>query len=239
MFTEGVIKQLGYYVYRLIDPRNGQTFYVGKGSKNRVFSHAKGEVGHNENELSDKLKRIREIKNSGFEVTHVIHRHGLDEKTAFEIEAALIDAYPEATNIVKGHYADERGVMHAQQVIEQYHAREIDFQHKILMLAINRTALESSSVYEAVRYAWLVSLKKAQQAEFILAMQQGLVVGVFVAEQWLAANQENFPDKEALPGRHGFIGREAPAKIQELYLRTRLPDHIRKRGAANPVKYSF
>ena len=238
MFTEGVIKQLGYYVYRLIDPRNGQTFYVGKGSKNRVFSHAKGEVGHNENELSDKLKRIREIKNSGFEVTHVIHRHGLDEDTAFEIEAALIDAYPEATNIMKGN-ADGRGVMHAQQIIELYQAQEIDFQHKILMLSINRTADESSSIYESVRYAWLVSLKKAQQAEFILAMQQGLVVGVFVAEQWLAANQENFPDKEALPGRHGFIGREAPAKIQELYLRTRLPDHIRKRGAANPVKYSF
>ena len=30
---------LGIYVYRLIDPRNGQTFYVGKGKGNRVFQH--------------------------------------------------------------------------------------------------------------------------------------------------------------------------------------------------------
>ena len=30
-FSDEVSKKLGYYVYRLIDPRNGDTFYVGKG----------------------------------------------------------------------------------------------------------------------------------------------------------------------------------------------------------------
>ena len=34
MFTADVIEQLNYYVYRLIDPRNGKTFYVGKGKGN-------------------------------------------------------------------------------------------------------------------------------------------------------------------------------------------------------------
>ena len=38
-FSEEVEKELKYYVYRLIDPRNGQTFYVGKGKNNRVFAH--------------------------------------------------------------------------------------------------------------------------------------------------------------------------------------------------------
>jgi len=239
MFTEEVVNHLNYYVYRLIDPRNGQTFYVGKGLGNRVFSHAKGEVDLNEDELSEKLKRVREIRNSGFEVAHVIHRHGLDEKMAFEVEAALIDAYPEATNIVKGHYADERGVMHSQQIIEQYQAREIDFQHQVLMININQTALESTSIYEAVRHAWKLNPEKATQADYVLAMQQGLVIGVFVAEKWLTASLENFPDKEERIGRYGFIGHEAPDEIQQLYLRTRLPDHMRRRGAANPVKYSF
>ncbi|MGI9440198.1 MAG: hypothetical protein ACR2OT_04365, partial [Parvibaculales bacterium] len=41
-FPPEVAKQLGYYVYRLIDPRNGETFYVGKGKNDRVFEHALG-----------------------------------------------------------------------------------------------------------------------------------------------------------------------------------------------------
>lgn len=32
-FRAGVIEHLKYYVYRLIDPRDGQTFYFGKGNK--------------------------------------------------------------------------------------------------------------------------------------------------------------------------------------------------------------
>ena len=54
----------------------------------------KGELDANEDDLCGKLHRIREIRLDGFEVAHVIHRHGLDEDTAFEVEAALIDAYP-------------------------------------------------------------------------------------------------------------------------------------------------
>lgn len=47
-----------------------------------------------EDELTEKLKRIREIRMDRFEVAHVIHRHGMTEEQAFEVEAALIDAYP-------------------------------------------------------------------------------------------------------------------------------------------------
>ena len=43
-FPNEIHEALGYYVYRLIDPRNGQTFYVGKGKGNRVFSHAKQQL---------------------------------------------------------------------------------------------------------------------------------------------------------------------------------------------------
>ena len=30
-FSDGVTAKLKHYVYRLIDPRNGSTFYVGRG----------------------------------------------------------------------------------------------------------------------------------------------------------------------------------------------------------------
>jgi len=43
-FPPEVIEKLKTYVYRLIDPRNGET-YVGKGKGNRVFAHIRGEQG--------------------------------------------------------------------------------------------------------------------------------------------------------------------------------------------------
>ena len=44
-FPEEFKEQLKWYVYRLIDPRNGETFYVGKGQGDRVFEHARGPGG--------------------------------------------------------------------------------------------------------------------------------------------------------------------------------------------------
>ena len=73
MFIEEISNKLKTYVYRLIDPRNGETFYVGKGKGNRVFSHIRAEENLEGDDFDNKLKRIREIRLAGFEVAHVIH----------------------------------------------------------------------------------------------------------------------------------------------------------------------
>jgi len=238
MFSKTVSDKLKFYVYRLIDPRSGETFYVGKGTGNRVFAHVKGELGAGADTLTEKLLRIREIRLSGFEVAHVIHRHGMDEPTAFEVEAAVLDAYPEATNIASGRASDERGLMHSKQIIERYEAEPAKFQHRAILITINRTATERESIYAAVRYAWKLDPKKAEKAELVLAVQQGLIVGVFIPEKWLAVTAKNFPEAPAnLSGRWGFIGKEAPEKIAKLYVRHRVPEEMRRRGAANPVRY--
>lgn len=74
MFTADVIKQLQYYVYRLIDPRTGQTFYIGKGKGNRVFAHINDALKDydgesyeekEEDETSAKINQIREIRRAG------------------------------------------------------------------------------------------------------------------------------------------------------------------------------
>ena len=90
-FSNEVFEELNNYVYRLIDPRNGETFYVGRGIKNRVFDHINEKVSTEGDTLSDKISTIREIKNAGLEVLHIIHRHGMNELVAKEVEAALID----------------------------------------------------------------------------------------------------------------------------------------------------
>ena len=58
-FTEEVAKQLKWYVDRLIDPRNGETFYIGKGKGNRVFSHIHTAAGLDGGELDNTIKRIK------------------------------------------------------------------------------------------------------------------------------------------------------------------------------------
>jgi len=235
-FPPEVCEQLRVYVYRLIDPRNGETFYVGKGKGNRVFAHIKANL--DSDEPGDKLKRIREIRNAGFEVAHVIHRHNLDNKTAFEVEAALIDAYPGLTNEVAGTGSNDFGAMHAQEIIEQYQAETAVFDDPVILINVNRSASETS-LYEATQYAWKISPKKARRAKYVIAVSQGIIQAVFIATDWLPAEQKHFPGRESIPGRFGFIGNEAPKEIQKKYLRKRLPEKYRKRGASNPIKYTF
>ena len=237
-FPPDVTLKLKTYVYRLIDPRNGETFYVGKGQGNRVFSHVRAEQNLEGDDIDNKMKRIREIRLAGFEVAHVIHRHGMDNKTALELEAALIDAYPGLINSVAGAGGNDYGVMHAREIISRYSAEPAVFHHKALLITINRSATETS-LYEATRYAWKVSKSKVKQAEVILATQQGLIRAAFIADVWLDATTSNFPGHDDMPGRLGFVGDEAPAAVKDLYLGKRVPDEYRKRGAANPIRYTW
>ncbi|MBP6740845.1 MAG: hypothetical protein KA146_12685 [Leptospiraceae bacterium] len=239
-FPKEVIAKLQYYVYRLIDPRNGETFYVGKGNGNRVFSHIKDESTSSESfdELTDKLKKIREIKNAGLEVNHIIHRHGMDEDTAIEVEAALIDAYPGVTNIIGGYGNNDMGSMHYTEIIRKYKSEEAKIKHKAILININRTSTDRD-IYNATRYAWKIDKKKAEKAELILSTFQGIIIGVFTPTKWLEATPENFPDFPDMLGRFGFIGKDADESVKKQYLMKRVPDSYRKKGAANPIKYTY
>jgi hypothetical protein len=81
--------------------------------------------------------------------------------------------------------------------------------------------------------------KKGDAGEVILPTLQGLIVGAFVADDWLEATAENFPGRIPSPGRLAFVGREAPRPLRALYVGKRVPDEYRKRGAANPIKYTW
>lgn len=242
-FEPGVAEHLKYYVYRLIDPRDGQTFYVGKGKGNRIFSHILDEkVSAVGTAASEKIQRIRDIKAAGLKVLHVIHRHGMDEKTSLEVEGALIDAYLGLSNIANGSGNSSTGVMHIQQINEKYAAQSAVLMHKVMIISINRE-IKNKSVYDAVRYCWNVSLARAQQAEVILAVANGIIRGAFVNAVWMLATRENFPMFEPVPqdeGRFGFVADEAPPEIQAHYVGKKIPVELeRKRGDMSSFKYSY
>lgn len=240
MFTSEVIEQLKYYVYRLIDPRNGQTFYVGKGKGNRLYAHINDALknfdGENyldtdEDEVSAKIQQIRDIKKSGLEVIHVIQRYGLTNKEAFEVEAALIDCYAGLTNI-QGGFAPERGVNNAEVLQRElsYETFEDIDDLKYCIIKINdRHLSEHGSVYETVRKHWKVNYNRIIKIPYVLASNNGVVVDVFQADKWY--------ESEDCPGRYMFDGKQAPEEIRTLFVNKRLPKHYIKKGLASPVLY--
>lgn len=242
-FRVGVVEHLKYYVYRLIDPRDGQTFYVGKGKGNRIFSHIYDEQVSKESDLtSDKIQRIRDIKSSGLEVFHIIHRHALDEQTAFEVEGALIDAYLGLSNIQNGAGNSENGVMHVHEINQKYAAIDAIFEHRILLISINK-GIKNSSIYDAVRFAWRVNKNRAEKAEIILAVAHGIIRGAYINATWLEATAHNFPDhlvQESDSNRFGFVADEASNEIKGLYIGKKIPqEYERKKGDISPIKYTY
>ena len=240
-FPDGVAEQLKWYVYRLIDPRNGETFYVGKGQGNRIFAHAKADLKTEEEDITDpKIQRIKEIIAAGMEVGHVIHRHGIKtDAIAKEVEAALIDAYPGLENKVRGHGSKDYGSRHVEQIIAEYSAQEFEVKEPLLLISIGREYYQRRSVYDAVRFAWKIDPERAEQ-RLVLATLRGLVVGVYRPSKWLPATMENFPDIEThrdRPERWGFEGQEAEEAVQRYYMSKRAPQRYRPRGAQNPIRY--
>ena len=239
-FPLGVADQLKWYVYRLIDPRNSETFYVGKGQGNRIFDHAKGALTEteDEDEVNLKTQRIRQINAAGLQVGHLVHRHGIDSsEVAYQVEAALIDAYPGLTNQVAGHGSDDYGCKHVEQIIQDYAAEPFEVREPLILISMHGTHDEGRTVYDAVRYAWKVRLASVTPRKLVLANYRGKVIGAFRPHRWLEATEENFPMWHTIEGRYGFEGEEAEESVKHQYVGKLVPERYRRQGAANPVKY--
>ena len=234
-FAREVVEKLDNYVYRLVDPRTGLTFYVGKGSGNRVFDHAAGALKFSdkcsEDSQSAKMKQIRDILDANLEVITIIHRHGMDKKTAEEVEGALIDAYPCLTNKQNGHGNSEYGCMSAQQIMDLYTAEEATIPAgKFIIIKIRQSTIdEQESLYEAVRKHWRVD-KNRIVGRKVLACVGGIIRGVFVVDGWHPS--------ETCEGRMYFTGHQECPEIESALKGKRLPQKYIKKGAASPVRYS-
>ena len=254
-FPPIVLDHLGWYVYRLVDPRNDQTFYVGKGQGNRIFDHTNGLLTKKDDDiLSLKLDTIKAIQDSGEQVQYLVHRHGIeDQKTAFMVEAVLIDAYPELANIVGGHGSSQLGCRSVAEICELYAIEEAIFKHDAILIDISRTFNRRrptrERLYEAVRLMWVLKKEHAEKHELVLPHRGGVILGVFRPMQWMPATMENLEHfsshKEMIerhrlsgkPERLGFVGHEeTDPEIVRLYERKRVPDQYRS-APQQPCRY--
>jgi len=237
-FSAETIAKLGYYVYRLVDPRTGLTFYVGKGNGNRVFAHAAGALkfkpaGDSDTEREDrvtaKIQQIRDIHAANLKVITIIHRHGMDAKTALEVEGALIDAYPGLTNIQNGHGNSDYGCVSTSQIQQRYQAEEATIPSgQYMIIKVKEATISEKGLYEAVRKHWHVNLQRAAGRK-VLACASGLIKGVFAVGEWRQSDGQE--------GRKHFTGTEVADETAQQFIGKRLPQKFCRKGVASPVLY--
>jgi len=251
----GVTDHIGpYYVYTLIDPRDRQVFYVGKGTRDRVAAHGRAAGLETEAGQSDKTARIRAIRAAGLEPLIDIVRYGIvDANEAFRIEAALIDYLPGLTNIASGHGTD-KGRTTLDELISRYGAEPLaeDVPEPALLIRLRirwipkieeiepdcfRTGagwhprISRTELYDAVRGCWKVSPKSVQRrgVGHVVAVAGGVTRSLYKIEQWVGPRHD---------GRWAFTGREIQSgPLHEAYIGTlgkRVPftDH-----SQNPLHY--
>lgn len=91
-----------YYVYALVDPRDGATFYIGKGRGKRCYQHAKDANAGRINNAA-KTARIDQITKSGCEVKVEFLYKGLSEAEAIRLECLEIESRKDdLTNLSMG-----------------------------------------------------------------------------------------------------------------------------------------
>jgi hypothetical protein len=242
MFDENTQKALKHYVYALIDPRNSKVFYIGKGQKNRVFDHIKAsESSRSLGCIFPKLEKIKSIQDDDLKVKHVIVRHGLSEDQAFRIEATLIDFLgflgEDLTNEVAGHHSMKFGVMASEQIMQIYNAKPLlKIDHNAVIININKSydrAKGGSNVYESTKESWVISKSRRSVLEYALSEYRGIIVEVYKINKWYQCS--SVVNK---PERWGFDGTVAAKEVRDLYINKSI-SHIKKPGAANPIRYNI
>jgi uncharacterized protein len=213
-----VAAKLEAYVYLLVDPRDGQVFYVGKGRGQRCLDHL------NILDDSSKSTQIRDIRAAGLEPRIDILVHGLDDDSALRVEASVIDVLKleTLTNRVRGHGV-EIGRARLQDVIDVYSSEPVTILEPTLLIRINqlyRFDMTPTALYDATRGVWKIGPRR-EQAKYACAVYQGIVREMYEILAWFpgGSTMNSRPHENVhAPDRWEFIGNLAPDGIRRKYV---------------------
>ncbi len=230
--SQSTIEKLGYYVYLLIDPRDDKVFYVGKGKGNRINQHLLGAL-NTETTATEKIEKIRAIKNAHLDVEHVILRHALTEKEAFEVESAIIDVLRKdtLTNLITGHNSEDKGLMKLEDIKIKYEAENITLKEPAILININnlyQRDISREALYQATRKSWRININRVKNIRIAFSVYRGIVREIFLIDKWLPSSE--------VKGRYMFQGKIAPENIRNKYLNKSVSGYWKK-GSQNPIKY--
>ena len=248
-FDPKTILALNYYVYMLIDPRDNEAFYIGKGKENRVFEHLKCALDAKD-EINAKYNKILDIQKHGLEVKHVIIRHGIkDEFEAYHIEASLIDTLIycgiNLSNIVGGHNSLQKGLMTTDEIIRIYNAEKLlKINNDCVIININKKYPKggiSLSIYDATKETWTINKKKLSNIKIVLSEYKGLIVEVFEVIDWYEKDRGYTPKSKKYGQTktgYGFNGVVANPDVRDLYINKSI-QHTKKKGAASVIRFQI
>ena len=235
-----VARQLGYYVYLYIDPRDDRPFYVGKGRGERVLDHLLSTHGE-----SRKAKVLKELRRTGIKPRLDVLAHGLPSaETALRIEAAVIDllGLDTLTNEVRGWRSIQLGRLTLSELISYYAAKPIKMTDPAILIRINRLyrhGMSEEELYEATRGVWKLSNRR-YGAKLALAVFEGVIREVYEIESWHPAGTTPYRTGSVQDvkrqGRWEFKGRKASEGVRSRYIGGLVKEYL-KPGAQNPVAY--
>lgn len=243
-FSQKTIKELDYYVYVYSDPNTRKPFYVGKGKGNRVFDHL------SDKNNSEKTKKINSIIEEGKEPIIEILVHGVDEETAFKVEAAAIDliGIDNLTNQQRGHHSNTYGKIEVSLLESRYNSEDLtfnDIDDNIMLIKINRlyhNNMTPTELYEITRGYWRVNLEQAKKVKYVLAVYYGIVLEVYEVVAWFPAFSTMMHQRiedvnsDKLSSRYEFVGRIADDIVRKKY-KDKSVSNIFLKGEQNPIKY--
>lgn len=114
---------------------------------------------------------------------------------------------------------------------EDYYVEPDDFNYIIIKTTPERVDFCKGSLYEATRFAWVLSLNRASQYEYVFSVIRGIVQCVYKVFYWRKVMEGESA------GRCEFFGEKAEDSIQKRFVGKRIPPYYSKKGQASPILY--